>query len=220
MADAVSQLIEACRGVVTAAMVADACDAAGLTGQVLPLSIRPVDEGVRLMGRARTGAYRRIHRAVPDIYAVEIALVDDLKPGEVAVFACAGDPVISPWGELLTTRAKVLGAAGVVTDGAVRDVATIRAMHLPVFSQGFNPADTQHRGVMVEADVPVALGGVMVQPGDVIIGDVDGLVCVPAGVAGPVLSAALAKARGEKAMKADIEAGMSLAAAFARHGLL
>ena len=120
-------------------------------------------------------------------YEVEIALVDDLKPGDVAVFGCGGPTDrIAPWGELLSTASRARGAAGCVTDGLVRDVRQIRAMEFPVFHGGIGPLDSRGRGKMMAMDVPTECGGVLVERGDLVFGDVDGVVVIPQDIAGEV----------------------------------
>lgn len=213
-------LLATARPLIATAPVADALDSHGHLRQVLPPAIRPLDETSILFGPARTGAYRPVWQAIEGIYDLEIRLVDDLKPGDVCVLATAGNTRIGPWGELLSTRACVLKAAGVLTDGAVRDARAIRAMGFPVCCAALSPADTQHRGMMAAMDVPVRIGETDIHPGDIIVGDTDGVVVIPRAVAVPVLTTALAKITGENAMRADIAGGMSLADAFRKHGLL
>ena len=220
MTDSFDDIIAAARPVIASAPVSDALDEHGFHRQILPPSIRPVDDGSVLFGPARTGGYKVISEFVEGIYDLEIALVDDLKPGEVCVMATGANTDIGPWGELLSTRARHLEAAGFLTDGAARDVVAIRAMGFPVFTAALSPADTQYRGMMVEKDVPITIGGVTIAPGDIVVGDVDGVVVVPRASALAVLSTAMTKITGERRMRADLEAGMSLADAFRKHGLL
>jgi 4-hydroxy-4-methyl-2-oxoglutarate aldolase len=154
-------------------------------------------------------------------YELEMDLIDSLRPGEVAVLGCGGPTeVIAPWGELLSTAARARRAEGCVTDGLVRDVARIRAMTFPVFHGGIGPLDTKNRAEMVEKDVTVTVAGVAISPGDWILGDVDGVVVIPAGKAEQVISAALEKIAAEDTTRAELEAGHSLRAVFARHGVL
>jgi regulator of RNase E activity RraA len=148
-------------------------------------------------------------------------LIDDLKPGEVPVLACGGPTDrIAPWGELLSTAARARGAAGCVTDGLVRDVARIRAMRFPVFHGGIGPLDTKGRAEMVEKDAPIDIAGVRVAAGDWVMGDIDGVVFVPIDKADAVFRAALDKIAAEDSTRAELEAGDSLHAVYARHGVL
>jgi regulator of RNase E activity RraA len=205
------------------AVLSDVLDGLGYTAQAMRPFIRPLDEAKVLFGRARTGLYMpRYHvEAGHNPYAIEIALVDDLKPGDVAVFACNGPTErIAPWGELLSTASRVRGAAGCVTDGLVRDVRQIRAMGFPVFHGGIGPLDSKGRGEMMAMDVPVVCGGVRVEPGDLVFGDVDGVVVIPEAVADETLRLAFAKVEGEDKTREALEAGKSLKEVFETFGIL
>ena len=204
------------------AVISDTLDSFGFLGQASPPSVRPLDEDLVLCGRARTALYIPIYHddAAINVYEKELELVDDLKPGDVAVFACAGNPNIAPWGELLSTAAKARGAAGCVMDGLVRDVRQIRAMKFPVFAGGIGPLDTKRRGKMMMYDVPAMIGRAPVEPGDIVFGDVDGVVFVPQEVAEAVLAQALHKVESEDNMRAELAAGASLKEMFAKYGIL
>src|SRR3954454_1331285 len=183
-------------GTLYSAVLSDVMDSLGLMNQALRPFVRPLDDALVLFGRARTGLYMPRYQVAPgeDPYEVEIALVDDLKPGDVAVFACGGPTDrIAPWGELLSTAAVARLASGCVTDGLVRDIRAIRCMGFPVFHGGIGPLDSKGRGRMVERDVPVVCAGVLVHPGDYVFGDADGVVVVPAHVSGVAFAAARAK---------------------------
>ena len=206
-----------------AAILSDVLDSLGLMGQAMKPFVRPLDDSKLMVGRARTGLYMPVFEVRPgeNPYAVEIALVDDLQPGEVVVLACHGPTErIAPWGELLSTAASVRGATGCVTDGLVRDIQAIRAMGFPVFHGGIGPLDTKGRARMVERDVPVQCGGVRVEPGDIVLGDADGVVVVPRAREREVVDLALAKVRGEHDTRQALLAGESLGSVFARIGIL
>jgi len=207
----------------SAAILSDVLDSLGLRGQAMAPFIRPLDDSRVMVGRARTGLYMPVYevREGENPYEVEIALVDDLKPGDVAVLACNGPTTrIAPWGELLSTASHARGAAGCVTDGLVRDVRQIREMGFAVFHGGIGPLDTKGRARMVERDVPVQCAGVPVAPGDVVFGDVDGVVVVPQSREREVLDLALAKVRGENDTRDALLRGETLASVFARLGIL
>jgi 4-hydroxy-4-methyl-2-oxoglutarate aldolase len=211
------------RSVLYTAVLSDTLDSLGRMEQAMRPFVRPLDDGLVLFGRARTGRYELVDHVQPgeNPYEIEIALVDDLKPGEVAVFACDGPTErIAPWGELLTTAARARGAVGCVTDGLVRDVRHIRAMSFPVFHGGIGPLDSKGRSKMVARDEPIVCGGVAVQPGDLVLGDADGVVVIPQQMAGEVIERALAKITGENHTRDELAAGASLAEVFARHGVL
>jgi 4-hydroxy-4-methyl-2-oxoglutarate aldolase len=180
------------------AVLSDVLDGLGYRDQAMRPFVRPLDEALVLFGRARTGLYMPRYHVEPghNPYAVEIALVDDLRPGDVAVFACN------------------------VTDGLVRDVRQIREMGFPVFAGGIRPLDSMGRGEMMAKDVPVVCGGVSIAPGDLIFGDVDGVVVLPKGIADEALRLAFAKIEGEDKTRQALLDGRSLADAFREHGIL
>jgi 4-hydroxy-4-methyl-2-oxoglutarate aldolase len=205
-------------------VLSDVLDSFGLMRQAMRPFVRPLDEALVLLGRVRTGHYAATSGAATpghNPYQLEMDLIDDLRPGEVPVLACDGPTDwIAPWGELLSTAARARGAVGCVTDGLVRDVARIRAMRFPVFHGGIGPLDTKGRAEMLQKDTPVDIAGVRVAPGDWVMGDIDGVVFVPAAKADAVFRAALDKIAAEDTTRAELEAGESLHAVYARHGVL
>jgi len=206
-----------------AAVLSDVLDGLGLMDQAMRPFVRPLDEASILFGRARTGLYMPCYHVEPghNPYAVEIALVDSLEAGDVAVLACGGPTErIAPWGELLSTAAQLRGAAGCVTDGLVRDVRGIRAMGFACFHGGIGPLDSRGRGEMMAMDVPVVCGGVRVAPGDLVLGDADGVVVLPQGVAEEALRLAFAKVEGEDRTRRALSDGKSLKEVFETFGIL
>lgn len=207
----------------SSAILSDVMDGLGLVRRAMRPYIRPLDDKRVMVGRARTGLYMPSYslRDGENPYEVEIALVDDLQPQDVVVLACNGPTErIAPWGELLSTAADVRGATGCVTDGLVRDVTQIRAMEFPVFHGGIGPLDTKGRARMVERDVPVECGGVEVIPGDIVFGDVDGVVVIPRAHELEVIDKAIAKLTGENNTRDALRKGESLASVFERFGIL
>jgi regulator of RNase E activity RraA len=217
-----AKLISAARERLYTGVLSDVLDGLGCWEHAMSPGIRPLDDSLVLFGRARTGLYLPVYHVEPGAnpYEHEIALVDDLNPGEVAVFACGGSPRIGPWGELLSTAAKARGAAGCVTDGLVRDVKLIRAMRFPVFRGGIGPLDSKGRGFCARVDVPVECGGAKVAPGDWIFADVDGVVVIPEALAERTVRFALEKVESENTVRAELEAGEKLKDVFARHKIL
>ena len=204
------------------AVLSDVLDELGYMDQALPPAIRPLDDARPMVGFARTGVYREVYRVEPgeNPYELEIALVDDLAKDDIAVFGCGGSRRIAPWGELLSTAARARGAAGCLTDGLVRDVRQVRAMGFPVFHAGIAPLDSKGRGKVAEIDVPIRVAGVLVLPGDLVVGDADGVVVVPQAVESRVLERALAKVDGEDRTREELSRGAKLADVFARYRVL
>jgi len=204
------------------AVLSDVLDQLGYRHQVLPPCIRPLDDDLILCGRARTGLYRDVYH-VPEghnPYALEIALIDDLAPGDVAVLACGSSGRIAPWGELLTTASRARGAVGCLTDGLVRDVKAVRALGFPVFHGGIGPLDSKGRGEVAAIDVPIECAGVVVNPGDLVFGDADGAIVVPQPMVRQAITLALEKVEGEDKTRDELRAGAKLAEVFEKYGVL
>jgi len=208
----------------SAAVLSDTLDSLGLMQQAMRPFMRPLDDTLQLIGRARTGLYMPVYSPPApgeNPYEVEIALVDDLQPGDVVVLACHGPTErIAPWGELLSTASVARGAAGCVTDGLVRDVKQIRELRFPVFCGGIGPLDTKGRARMVDLDVPVMCAGAAVRRGDLVFGDVDGVVVIPQEVEQEVVRRALEKVSGENLSREALQRGEKLADVFRRLGIL
>ncbi len=203
------------------AVLSDVLDGLGYRQQAMSPAIRPLDETLVMCGRARTALYREVfHVARGNPYELEISLIDDLKPGDVAIMACGGSPRIAPWGELLSTAARARKAAGCLTDGLTRDVRYIRKMKFPVFHGGIGPLDSKGRGEVAALDVPVEVAGVHIEPGDLVFGDVDGVVVVPKKIEDKALALAFKKVASENTVRAELKRGARLKAVFARHGIL
>jgi len=221
MTHATPALLAKARKHLFVAVVSDTLDALGHTSQAFAPNVRPLDDALSFLGRARTGIYREVFHVAPgNPYELEIKLIDDLKKGEVCVLACSGNPRIAPWGELLSTASKTRGAAACVTDGLVRDIRAIRKMKFPVFAGGIGPLDSKGRGMVAAIDVPVDVAGVHILPGDLVFGDADGIVVIPQKIETKVLTKALEKVLGEHKTLADLKRGHKLADVFARYGVL
>jgi 4-hydroxy-4-methyl-2-oxoglutarate aldolase len=216
------QLIETVRGALYAAVLSDVLDELGYRHQVLPPWVRPLDDRLVLCGRARTGLYRDVYHVPPghNPYELEIALIDDLKPGEVPVLGCGRSGRIAPWGELLSTASMARGAHGCITDGLVRDVRAIRELRFPVFHGGIGPLDSKGRGEVCAIDVPIECAGVSVNPGDLVFGDADGVVVVPQPVVTQAVSKALEKVEGEDRTRDELKQGARLGEVFKKYGIL
>jgi 4-hydroxy-4-methyl-2-oxoglutarate aldolase len=203
-------------------VLSDCLDATGHVGQALPSRIRPLDDDLVMVGRARTAAFMEVYHHEPGTnpYELEIALIDSLKADEIPVFACSNPARVAPWGELLSTAARARGAAGALMDGCTRDIKAIRAMKFPVFHGGIAPLDSKGRARVMALDVPVACGGVAVSSGDLVFGDADGVVVIPRRIEAEVLALAFDKIKGEKNTLQDLQKGDKLADVFARYGIL
>jgi 4-hydroxy-4-methyl-2-oxoglutarate aldolase len=202
------------------AAVSDALDRLGFRQQALGHDIRPLDESVVLAGRAKTVAWAPMFHVPERPYDREIAAVDSLRPGEVFVMAVGRSEQIVPWGELLSTATVARGGRGAVLDGFIRDSKRIRQMGLPVFCTGRRPLDSCGRGIVVDFDVPIAIDGVLCSPGDLVLGDSDGVIIIPRSVENDVLAQAWQKANSEDTVREALASGTSLGEVFRLHGIL
>ena len=176
--------------------------------------VRPTQSGKKMVGRART---LRFIPARPDLFAshgggfnAQKRAFDTLKPGDVLVIEARGEAATGTVGDILALRAQVLGAAGIVTDGGIRDIAAVSALGIPAYSQGGHPAVLGRRHVPWDLDITVACGGAAVQPGDVIVGDDDGVLVIPPYLVDEVVEAALAQESEETYIADRVAAGESV----------
>jgi 4-hydroxy-4-methyl-2-oxoglutarate aldolase len=202
------------------AVVSDCLDLLGHRAQVMAPPIRPLAVGMRLAGVAATVRCSAVD-GVPDDHSEwhrgTIEAVDALEPGDVLV---ASTCEAAFWGELLATAARQRGARGVVADAYARDTLELIDMDFATFARGIYCADALGRIRVDAADVPIECGGVTVQPGDLVLGDHDGVVVLPVSVAAEAIAMAEAKVAGETRVREALAEGMSVAEAFRTFGLL
>ena len=195
---------------------------AGLSGQLRKRGLNDVTidgvaamhPGTKLVGLARTLRFVP-HRE--DLFAshgggynAQKRAFDSVGEGEVIVIEARGETGSGTLGDILALRAKARGAAGIVTDGGVRDYDAVAAVDLPVFSRGAHPAVLGRRHVPWDTDVTIGCGGTTVQPGDVIVGDRDGVIVIPPDLVEEVVDAALAQEAEDAWIAAQVAAGHSV----------
>lgn len=202
------------------AVLSDALDELGIRDRAMREYIRPLSPSHTFAGWARTVLCMDVHHDSENPYKLEIEAVDSILPGEVVVVSTNHSVRNAPWGELLSTAAKARGARGAVIDGLVRDVKKILALGFPVCAAGIKPVDSRGRGEVVNYNVPVECGGVVVQPGDLIVADYDGVVAVPAGVVEDCIRLATDKVTRENHSRAELMQGSYLRDVFAKYGVL
>jgi 4-hydroxy-4-methyl-2-oxoglutarate aldolase len=202
------------------AVISDSLDELGYRDQAMSHYIRPLSPEVCLAGWARTVECVDVDEIPDDPYEMEIEAVDSLLTGEVAVISTGGSVQNAPWGELLSTAAVARGAHGAVVDGLVRDVKKIKKLGFPVFATGIKPVDSKGRGLVVNYNIPVTCGGVSVFPGDLVVGDYDGVVVVPAALMPEVLDRALQKVSSENHSREELLRGAFLRDVYEKYGVL
>ena len=202
------------------AVLSDALDELGHRDRAMNEFLRPLGRDWCIAGWARTILAMDVHHETPDPYAKEIEAVDSILPGEVVVVATGRSTRNAPWGELLSTAAVARGARGAVVDGLVRDVKKIETMGFPIFAAGIKPVDSRGRGLVMEYNVPVECGGVVVAPRDLVFADYDGIVVVPDAVVPDVLRLATEKASRENHTRAELKEGAYLRDVYKKYGVL
>lgn len=212
--------LEMMRRVLSSAVVCDALDAEGFSHQSPRVPIRPMTVVGLLVGRCRTTLWGEMAHPDPKPYELELQAVDACQPDDVLIAAAGGSMRSGIWGELLSTAARNSGCAGVVVDGAVRDIKRMTAMTFPVFARGTSPYDSQNRQRVVDLDVPVEIDGVRFAPGDLVFADEDGVVVVPQAAETAVIRRAWEKVHAENVTRDAIRAGMKAAAAYEKYGVL
>ncbi len=200
-------------------VVGDILDELGFAHQFLPQPIQPVREEMKLAGRAMPVVMIDIFGKQKKPFGLLTEALDQLQPGEVYL-ASGGDMRCAYWGEILTATAKKRGAVGAVINGFHRDTPKVLEQNWPVFSRGRFAQDSAVRTQVVDFRCQIEVGQVTVHPGELVFGDLDGVVIVPKAVEAEVIERALTKARGEKLVRKEIEAGMSSTAAFKKYGIL
>ena len=215
------QLFDIARRELFTAVVGDAMDKMGLRRQFLPPEIRALSPEMVVIGPAMTVVESDVHGEQENArpFGRLFQALDDLKPNEV--YICTGSsPAYALWGGLLSTRAIALKAAGAVVDGYLRDSKEILNLRFPAFSYGTYSQDQGGRGEVVDFRVPVQIGQVRIESGDIVFGDRDGVCVVPAVAIEEAFTRALEKARGEKLVQKALQSGMGAQKAFDTFGIM
>jgi regulator of RNase E activity RraA len=215
-----SDLFALARRELFTAVVGDVMDKLGFLRQFLPPAIQPLDRSMVTIGRAMPVLEADCFEEGQKPFGLMLEALDDLKPNEV--YVCAGaSPRYALWGELMSIRAMRLGAVGAVMDGYSRDTKGILELRFPTFSRGNYAQDQGPRGKVIDFRVPIEMeGGVRIETGDIIFGDLDGVCVIPRAAEVEIFTKALEKARGEKTVRRAIEEGMGAADAFRHFGIM
>jgi len=206
------------------AAVCDILDTLDYRQQAMHQRIRPLLPDIHrcgFVGRARTMRWMDMDYIVrEDPYGLELEAMDSLKPGDAVIHSTDFSGTNAPWGELMSTIAKRNGAVGCVCDSQIRDCVRIIEMGFPVYYAGIRPLDSQGRARVMAYDVPVRCGDVLVQPGELVFADFDGVVVVPQAVEKDVLRLALEKVGKETASRQALMTGKSLKDVYTMYGVL
>src|SRR6202041_2676424 len=209
-------------------VVGDVMDKMDLQHQFLPPQIQALRQDMVVIGRAMPVLSVDVfaekiagssNRLMEKSFGLMLEALDDLRPNEVYVNT-GSSPRNALWGELMSTRALKLGSRGAVLNGYVRDTKAILNMSFPTFGFGSYGQDAAPRYKVVDFRIPVEIGSVRIRSGDILFGDIDGVLLVPAEAEAEVFTKALEKARGEKLVRKAIEEGSTAVAAFEKFGIM
>lgn len=197
---------------------------ATLTAQLLTRGFRrtfmptvsPLRPDLRLVGTAFTLRYAparedvSIGLPIDNRTNVQRLAVEAIGPGQVLVIDARGDVSAGSFGDILATRIKVRGAAGLVTDGALRDTPAFRGIDFPVYARAAHAAPSALAHWPVDMNVPIGCAGVLVIPGDVLVGDAEGVVVIPAHLVAEVAREAYAQEQLEAFIQSRVQTGSSI----------
>ena len=213
-------MFDTMRDKLKAAVISDILDRLGAREQAMRADIRPVYQGAIVVGRAYTVLTANIFQVIDDPYKGEIEAVDSLKSNDIMVVCTNRSTRTCFWGELLSTAARARGARGIVIDGYTRDVAQIIAMQFPTFAAGMSVVDSAGRSIVVDHSCPVNCGDVLVNTGDIVFGDIDGVVVIPKELEKEVIPLALEKVGKEDLTRNELLKGAMLKDVYAKYGVL
>jgi regulator of RNase E activity RraA len=210
------------------AVVGDVLDQMGFRRQFLPAAIVPLKSTMTIVGRAMPvleadifddGSAVSAGPLARKPFGLMLEALDDLKPGEVYI-ATGASLRYALWGELMSTRALHLKAAGAILDGYIRDATLIERLGFTVFARGLYAQDQGPRGKVIDFRSAIEIGEVRIEPGDLLFGDREGVLVIPRKAEAEAVRRALEKSSTESKVGDAIRAGMGAAEAFAKFGVM
>jgi regulator of RNase E activity RraA len=215
-----TEMFDTMRDKLYASVISDIIDSLDARYQGMRPDVRPIYQGAVVVGRAYPVLTADVYKFIDDPYGPEIDAVDALKPNDVMVVCTQRSTRTCFWGELLATAARARGARGIVVDGTVRDVAQLTEMKFPTFATGIYMVDSAGRSIVIDHNCPVDCGGVLVNPGDIVFGDIDGVVVIPKELEKEVVPLALEKVSKEDQLRDELRKGTLLRDAYNKYGVL
>ena len=208
------------------AVVGDVLDKMGYLHQFLPADIEPLDDDMVLAGRAMPVLEADIYDTEGNNnplagkpFGLMLEALDSLEPGDIYI-AAGGSLKYAMFGELMSTRAKILGANGALVNGYIRDTKGIKALGFPAFGRGKYAQDQGPRGQVIDYNVTVEIAGIRIEPGALLFGDCEGVLVIPKAVEEEAIAKSLEKAAMENTVEDAIKGGMSTVEAFKTYGVM
>ncbi len=202
------------------AVVADVLDKMGYRNQILSSRIHALTPSQHVSGRVFTAQAAAISEIPAEPYKLEMQAIDTMQAGDVFVVDAGHNKESAFWGELLSTACMAKGVRGIVMSACSRDLWALNQMEFPVFGIGAMPADSLGRLDVVSIGEPITVDGVATKNGDYILGDIDGVVIIPAEVAEEAIRLANEKVAGENTVREELASGVPVAEVFRKHGIL
>lgn len=223
-----SELKELANNELFPALVGDVMDQMGYLHQFLPPELKPVDSKSIVFGKAMPVLEADVfaeqlkksnNSYINKPFGIMFEALDSLQKDEV--YICTGSSFsYALWGGLMSTRAMKLKSSGAIVNGFSRDTNEVLRLGFPVFSRGTYAQDQGPRGKVIDYRVSIEIAGVRINPGDILYGDLDGVVVIPQEIQDEVFDKALEKARGEKLVLEALQDGMSTVDAFDKFGIM
>jgi 4-hydroxy-4-methyl-2-oxoglutarate aldolase len=223
-----ADLFAALKSELQTAVVGDILDQMGYRRQFLPQAVQPLKSEMKIAGRAMPvleadifddGRPASRGPLANKRFGLMLEALDDLKPDEIYI-ATGASLRYALWGELMSTRAMHLKAAGAILDGYIRDATQIEALGFNVFSRGLYAQDQGPRGKVIDFRSAIEIEGVRIEPGALLFGDREGVLVIPREAEDEVIRRALEKAKTEGEVGKAIRAGMSTTDAWAKYGVM
>jgi len=202
------------------AVLQDVMDHMNVRAQCMEPEIKPLLPTMKTWGEAVTIYIEEVTEIPEKPFQMEMELIDDSIEGQIIVAQCNAHKLSAFWGGLLTNAAVGHKLHGVIIDGGARDYNEIVELGFPTFCAGLSPYDSLGRMDGKKRDIPVECGGVRVCPGDLIYGDVDGVVVVPQDMVDEVVAKAWEKVQAESTVREELRSGASVVETFKKHGVL
>lgn len=201
-------------------ILSDVLDMRGYRNQTIGGEIFPLQSDMVILGPAFTSIGTEVYSMPEDPLTAQCKVVDQLGEDEVYVLVTRGNYNCALFGELFATAVLSRKGAGVLLDGWARDIKVLNEMKFPLFYRGNNPRTSKGRCEINECQIPVTMQGVTINPGDIIFGDIDGIVIIPKDIAESVIEEALKLIEKENKVRGMLDSGISLQQAYAAVGAI
>ncbi len=202
------------------AVIMDVMDQMNVKVQCMDPAVRPLTPSMKTWGEAVTIYFETVTEVPEKPFQLEMEVLDDAKEGQIIVAQCNALQLSAFWGGLLANAAIGRKMAGCISDGGARDYNEIVELGFPVFCKGLTPYDSCGRMDGKERDISIVCGGIKVVPGDLIFGDVDGVVVVPQEMSEEVIEKAWEKVQGENTVREELRSGAGVVDTFEKYGIL